>query len=170
MNPTQLSRELRTGRSADLQRRRWMVGLSLLGTAMAQLVAAYQMGLLRRLPDPRGRLGKVFNATKVDASDYAYRRLDTPDGFLMLNTLATTAALAAAGGEDRARTQPWLPLALGAKALYDVVTTARLAREEWQENHALCQYCQVASLASVAVAALAVPEALTAARYLRART
>ena len=166
MNPTQLSHELREGHSPDLTRRRWIVGLSLLGTAMAQLVAAYQVGLVRRLPDPPGRLGRVFDATKVDASDYAYKRLNTPDGFLMLNTLGVTASLAAAGGRDRARDTPWLPIALAAKALYDVATNVKLAREEWQDNKALCEYCQVASVASVAVAALAIPEAVAAARHL----
>ena len=166
MHPAQLSHELRDGQSPDLTRRRWIVGLSLLGTAMAQLVSAYQMGLVRRLPDPPGRLGALFDATKVDASDYAYKRLDTPDGFLMLNTLGLTATLAAAGGKDRARETPWLPIALAAKALYDVATNVKLAREEWADNKALCEYCQVASLASVAVAALAIPEAVAAARHL----
>lgn len=34
MNPAQLSYELRKGKSPDLTRRRWIIGLSLLGTAM----------------------------------------------------------------------------------------------------------------------------------------
>ena len=170
MNPTQLSRELREETSPELRRRRWIVGLSLVGTAMAQVVALYQMGLVKRLPDPSpdSRAGRLFNSTKVDASDYAYKRMSTPDGFLMLNTLSATAALAAAGGKDRARETPWLPIALAAKALYDVANVVKLGREEWQENKALCQYCQVASLTSIAAAALAIPEAVTAARHLLA--
>lgn len=166
MNPTQLSRELRDGQSPDLTRRRWVVGLSLFGAAMGQLVGLYQMGIVKHLPDPPGGPDKLFNATKVDASDYGYKRLDTPDAFLMLGTYAVTAGLAAAGGQDRARTAPYLPLALAAKVLYDVVTNLRLAREEWQGNKALCEYCQMASLASIASAALVLPEAVTAARHL----
>lgn len=169
MNPTQLSHELREGQSPDLTRRRWIVGLSLLGTAMAQLVTLYQTGIVKRLPDPPGGDDKLFNATKVDASNYAYQRLDVPDGTLMLGTYAVTAGLASAGGMDRARTQPLLPLAMAAKALYDAVTTVRLGREEWAENHALCQYCQVATLASLASAALALPEAARAAGTLLGR-
>ena len=77
MNPTQLSHELRKARTPDLKRRRWIVGLSLLGAAMGQVVSLYQMGIVKRLPDPpRG----PFNATKVDASDYAYSRFRSPDG------------------------------------------------------------------------------------------
>lgn len=161
--PARLSRELREGRGDDLRRRRWIVGLSLFGAAMGGVVSAYQMGLVRRLPDPP--VGP-FDSERVDASNYAYKRLDVPDGLLMLGTYAVTAGLAGAGPGDRAESRPWLPLALAAKALYDVQTNMRLAREEWQENHALCAYCQSANLASLATAALAMPEAWRAAQRL----
>lgn len=160
MTPRQLSRELRQGEGSDLARRRWIVGLSLFGAAMGQIVSAYQLGLVRRLPDPP--VGP-FDAERVDASDYAYKRLETPDGLLMLATYAVTAILAGAGGRDRAREHPALPVALAAKTLYDVATNFKLAGEEWAENKALCAYCQAASIAS---AALALPEAARAARSL----
>ena len=167
-DPTRLSRELREGRSADLRRRRQILALSLFGAAMGGVVSAYQMGLIRRLPDPPGLRAPVgpFDSEKVDASDYAYERLDTPDGLLMLGTYAVTAGLAGAGPADRAREMAWLPIALAAKALYDVGTNLTLAREEWQENRALCAYCQSASLASMATAALALPEAIDAVKTL----
>ncbi|MEZ4728944.1 MAG: vitamin K epoxide reductase family protein [Caldilineaceae bacterium] len=155
MNPTQLSYELRKGKSPDLTRRRWIIGLSLLGTAMGQLVSLYQTGIIRRLPDPPLPL---IDSSRVDASDYAYQRFDTPDGVMMVATYAVTAWLAAAGGKDRAREQPMLPLAMGAKLLYDVLTTVRLGREEWQENKAFCIYCQTATVATLASALLAMPE------------
>lgn len=163
-DPSRLSRELREGRGAHLKRRRRVLGLSLFGAAMGGVVSAYQMGLIRRLPDPPGLRGPngPFDSEKVDASDYAYKRLDTPDGLLMLGTYAVTAGLAGAGSASRARDMPWLPIALAAKALYDVGTNLTLAREEWQENRALCTYCQSASLASIATAALALPEAIDA--------
>ena len=56
---------------------------------------------------------------------------------------------------------------MGVKLLYDVGTTVQLAREEWQENKALCQYCQVATAATLASAALAVPEIVHAVNTLR---
>lgn len=156
-----LSRELREGDGSDLRRRRWIVGLSLVGTAAAQAVSLYQTGILRRLPDLPSR---YFDATRVDASPYGYKRMQTPDGLLMLASYAVTAALAGAGGKDRARDTPVLPIALAAKTLYDSVTALRLAREEWNDNKAFCGYCQSATVASLASAVLAMPEAARAVR------
>ncbi len=159
MEPRQLSHELREGESDDLTRRRWIVGLSVLGSAIGGIVGLYQTGVVRRLPDPPL---DVFDSSRVDASDYAYSRLQTPDGLLMIGTYAVTAALAGAGGKDRTRDQPWLPIALAAKTLYDSVVALKLAQEEWRDNKALCAYCQVATVASLASVALAMPEAVEA--------
>ena len=82
-----------------------------------------------------------------------------PDAVLMIGTYAATAALAAAGGRDRAERMPLLPVALAAKTLFDVGTNLKLAQEEWADNRALCAYCQTASLVSVVSAVLALPEA-----------
>lgn len=166
MRPSQLSHQLREGTDPDLRRRRWVVGLSFVGAAAAEIVALYQMGIVKRLPSLPIRL---FDATKVDASDYAYSRARTPDGFLMLATYAVTALLAGAGGRNRAERMPWLPIALAAKTLYDSHTALKLGREEWRDNEALCDYCQTATIASLASAALAMPEAVRAARGLLGR-
>lgn len=166
MGPRQLSLELRKGESPDLTRRRWVVGLSMLGVAAGQIVGLYQTGVLRRLPDPP--LPRV-DSNKVNASDYAYKRLQTPDAFGMIITYGITAALAGAGGKDRARTTPLLPLALAAKVAGDVATNLKLAREEWAENKALCAYCQTATLLSIASLGLALPEAVRGARHLFGR-
>lgn len=161
MHPTQLSLELRETTSPDLTRRRWIVGLSAAGTVIANVVALYQTGIIRHLPDPPLR---VFNSDKVDASNYAYKRLDTPDALLMLVNYGITAALASAGGRDRAEQQPGLAIATGVKALTDVAVAAKLGVEEWKENKALCFYCQLATVASAATAVLAFPEMLRAFR------
>lgn len=164
MDPTQLSHELRGAQTPDLQRRRWIIGLSLLGTVMAQAVTLYQTGVVRRLPDPPL---PGIDSNKVDASAYAYKRLSTPDGVMMLVSYGVTAWLAAAGGKDRAAAQPLLPLAMGLKVVGDTALALELGREEWQENRALCAYCQVATLASLALLALAYPETRRAVRALR---
>ena len=166
MNPRQLSHELREGKSPDLNRRRWIIGLSLVGCAMAKAVTLYQTGIIKHLPDPPL---PVFDSDKVDASDYAYRRFNSPDGPGMLASYAVTAALAAAGGQDRAQQSPAIPVAMGLKILGDSAVALELAREEWQENKALCAYCQVATLCSLASVALALPEAVRAARSLFGR-
>ena len=166
-SPAQLSDELRSGTSPDLRRRRWLVGLSLLGTTIGQIVALYQVGIVKHLPDPPGRL---FDSNRVNASTYAYKRLQMPDAVLMIGTYAVTAALAAAGPADRAERTPLLPVALAAKTRFDVATSLILARKEWQENRALCAYCQTASMLSLASAALARPEAARSLRTLLRRS
>lgn len=161
MNPTQLSHELRETTSPDLVRRRWILGLSALGTVIGNVVAMYQTGIIRRLPDPKLPL---IDSNKVNASDYAYKRLDTPDALLMVGTYALTAALAGAGGKDRAEQNPALPIAMGVKTLFDTATNLKLAREEWQSNKALCFYCQAATVLSAVSVVLAFPEMLRAFR------
>ena len=166
MTPTELSRELREGQGPDMNRRRWIFGLSMAGVAIAQIVSLYQVGIVKHLPDPPL---DVFDSDKVDASDYAYKRLGTPDGVFMLLNYGMTAWLAAAGGKDRAEKTPLVPLLMGLKALSDVATNLELAREEWNDNKKLCAYCQAASVASLATLALAVPEALRALGSLRGK-
>lgn len=124
------------------------------------------MGIIRRLPDPPLQ---VFDSTRVDASDYAYKRAQTPDALLMVASYATTAILAGAGGKDRAETNPALPIALAAKTIADAAIAVKLGREEWKENRALCAYCQGATLVSLASVVLALPEALRALGTYRAQ-
>ena len=166
MDPRQLSRELRQGQTADLTRRRWIIGLSLLGTAMGQVVSLYQTGIIQHLPDPPL---SFFNSDKVDASDYAYRRFRTPDALMMVSNYGVTAWLAGAGGKDRARETPMLPIAMGLKTVIDSLTALELAREEWNENKAFCAYCQVATLCSLLSVALSMPEMGSAIQTLRGR-
>ncbi|HEV7254752.1 MAG TPA: vitamin K epoxide reductase family protein [Mesorhizobium sp.] len=165
-SPRELSQQLRKDQSPELNRRRWVTGLSFAGVAAGMAVGLYQMGILRRLPDLPF---EPFDASKVDASDYAYKRLQTPDGLLMVASYAATAILAGAGGKDRARANPALPIALLAKTVYDTGTALKLAQEEWAENKALCGYCQTATLASMGSVALAAPEALEAFKHLTGR-
>ena len=165
MNPRQLSRELRTAETPDLARRRWIVGLSLLGAGMGQIVSLFQTGIIKHLPDPPISL---FDSARVDASDYAYSRFRSPDAPIMVVSYGITAWLAAAGGKDRAQETPLIPIAMAAKAIGDMAFAIELGREEWNENRALCAYCQVATLCSIASALLAIPEMRSAIRAWRA--
>lgn len=164
MNPKELSQELRQGKNPNMTRRRAIIGLSMLGGSMGQLVTLYQTGIVSHLPDPPGQ--ELFDADRVDASNYAYSRFNSPDGPIMVLNYAITAWLASAGGLDRARRNPLLPIAMGIKILLDGVVSAELAREEWSENKAFCEYCQVATVCSFASLVLAVPEIVTAVRTL----
>lgn len=166
MDPQTLSRQLRTAQTPDLSRRRGIIGLSMVGAAAGAIVTLYQTGIVKHLPDPP--LG-IFDSDAVDASTYAYKRGNAPDAPAMLVTYGLTAWLASAGGRDRARRHPWLPVALLAKTVVDSATALQLAREEWSTNEKLCAYCQAATVASIASAALAVPEAVKGLRRLLGR-
>ena len=167
MDPKQLSQELRNGSTPDLDRRRQIIGLSLLGATIGELITLYQTGVVDELPTLPG---SFFDANKVDASNYAYSRFNSPDGPTMTINYGITAWLASMGGENRVQEQPLVPLAMGAKLLFDAFLTAELAREEWSENKALCEYCQVATLASFASLAIAMPEITSAVQTLVGRS
>ena len=166
MTPSRLSRELRLAQTPDLQRRRAVVALSTVGVAAGAFVSLYQTGVIRHLPDLPGR---VWDADRVDASDYAYKRALTPDALMMTVSYGLTAWLAGAGGADRTTRHPWIPLAMAAKVVGDAAFALSLGREEWAENKALCWYCQSATLASLASVPLVVPEARKALRRLFGR-
>lgn len=162
LSPAQLSHDLREEHSPDLVRRRAGIGLSLVGAVIGAVVTAYQTGLVRRLPDILP--GRIWDAEKVDASDYAYRRLQQPDAPSMIVTYGLTAMALSAGGRDRARQNPALPVIASVKAIGDFGLCVTLAVEEWRENRKLCSWCQVATLISAATAVLTLPEAARAAR------
>lgn len=161
-SPSQLSYELRKANTDDMQRRRWMIGLSYVGIGAGMIVGLYQTGILRRLPDLPFR---PFDATKVDKSPYAYKRLQTPDALLMIASYGVTAILAGAGGKNRTKENPALPIAMAAKAVYDLGVALKLGQEEWQENRALCGYCQAATIASLVSVGVALPEAAKAVQH-----
>ncbi len=168
--PAQLSRQLREDDTPDLRRRRWIIRLSLIGMLAGKIVSLYQMGMLRHLPEPPfiGGPGRLFDADRVDKAPYAYKRLRMPDALLMLVSYSVTAALAGAGGRDRAtREGPasrWIPIAMAGKALADTAVALKLGREEWQSRKALCWYCQTATVVSLVSTILAMPEAIKAIR------
>ncbi len=159
MTPEQLSRELRLGSGRFLQQRRKVLGLSLIAAGAMMPISLYQMGVIGHLPEPP--LPRL-DADAVDASAEAYAILATPDAVLGLGSFAVTAWLAAIGGEDRARTHPWVPLALVAKASLDALFGAKLTVDQWTRHRAFCSWCLLAAGASVATVPLAVPEARAA--------
>lgn len=68
MNPSLLSHQLREETGGSLKQRRAIVGLSLVAAGSMGIIALYQMGILKHLPEPP--LPKL-DADKVDASEEA---------------------------------------------------------------------------------------------------
>ena len=162
-NPQRLRNELQQGASADLRRRRAIIGVSLAGMASMAAVSLFQTGLLRHLPDPPLH---SFDSDKVSSSDAAYR-WGAPDGTLALFGCATNLPLAAFGGEDRVREHPVVPMVAAGKATFDAAIAARYLYRMAAEDRAWCGYCIVAALVDFAVFGLTLPEAGRAWRALQ---
>jgi uncharacterized membrane protein len=149
-----------------MRNRRWIAGLSIFSSVTMGAIGLFQMGILRRLPEPPSR---VFNSKRVNGSAQAYQILDTPDALLGCASYAITACLAGASAPDRARTAPLVPLAMVGKLLADAALAAKLTFDEWTRYRALCFLCLLSAGATFASAALAVPEVRNAIRHLETR-
>lgn len=163
MTAAERSRQWREGSGSSLKRRRGIIGLSLAAAGSMGLITLYQTGIIHHLPEPPL---PGLNADKVDASDEAYSRFSVPDGVLGLGSYAATLGLAAIGGADRARTQPWLPLALAAKVAFDMTQAIRLTYQQPTKYHAYCFWCLLASAATLLTVPLVLPEMITAVRQI----
>jgi uncharacterized membrane protein len=163
MTPARLSDELRHGTSDDLRRRRGVIGLALGSAGVMGLISLYQTGILRHLPEPRW---PGLDADRVNGSAQAYEILGTPDGLLGLASYATTAALAAAGGADRARDRPWVPLAMAGKVAFDAALAAKLTWDQKAKHHAFCLWCLLSAAMTFGMVPLVWPEARRAIRRL----
>lgn len=165
MEAQALSEMLRTGQGGFLWHRRAIVAASFCAAACMVLIALYQMGVIRHLPDLPWR---VFDADRVDAAPEAYSRMNLPipDAFQGLISYAITAALAAIGGMNRHERWWWLPLLLMLKVLIDSVQAARLSWEQWDQHRAFCIWCLIAAAAAFATVPLAMPESWAAIRRL----
>lgn len=165
MTPSELSWQLRHSTAPYMRQRRAIVGLSLTAISAMGLIALHQIGLVRRLPDlPFAS----FETNQITASDEAYARFATPDGVLGLGNFAVTLGLAAMGGPNRAAEQPWIPLALAVKTLFDAAMAGSMLLKERSVFRAVCLWCMLAASTTVASAVLALPEAWAAWRHVRA--
>ncbi len=164
MTPKELSQELRQGEGGYLEKRRGIIACGLTAAGAMGLIALYQMGLIRHLPEPSL---PGLDADKVDASDEAYSFLQTPDAFIGLGSYAATLGLAAMGGKNRAVTSPWIPLALLAKTTADAAQAAKLTVDQWTKHKAFCSWCLLAAAATFVAWPLAMPEAAEAFKQLR---
>ena len=156
-----LSEDLRHGRGEFLAQRRWAALLSLTTISSMMLITLYQFGILKHLPEPP--LPKL-DADKVNGSEQAYSMLALPDAVLGLGSYAATLGLVAMGGHERARTHPWMPLALAGKVLVDAIQTGKLTRDSWVKHRAFSIYSLVAAAATLATLPLVAPEAAAAFR------
>lgn len=161
-NADSLRRDVQQDQSADMQRRRSVIGLSLVGMAGMATVSLLQGGLVSHLPDPPL---DGFDSDKVNLSDEAYQ-FGVPDGTVALASMAANVPLAAAGGADRAHSVPWVPLLAAGKAAVEAAASSWYFYQMPAKENAWCGYCITGALASLGVLGLTLPEARTAWRSL----
>lgn len=154
-----LSQQLRNSSSMFMQLRRGILGLSMVSALSMQLISLYQMGIIKHLPDPP--LPHI-DSDRVDASPDAYEKLETPDAILALANYAVTMTLTGMGAPDRAETQPWIPLAMTGKIVFDTYQAARLYINQAKVQKVYCFWCITAAIATALTVPLAIPEAYAA--------
>lgn len=165
--PEMLGADIRSSTGPLLRNRRLVVALDMMAAGCMAVIAVYQIGLTRHVPEPDLPL---LNADKVDASAEAYEKLSVGDAFLGFVSYGVTMLLAAMGGTRRHQTHPYVPLALAAKASVDAAQAAKLTVDQWRLHRAFCSWCLTAAAATFAVVPLVVPEAGAALKQLRPRS
>ena len=155
--------ELRDATDVFLEHRRLGAVLTLVSMGSLAVVALYQLGVLKGLPEPPL---SGLDAEKVNGSAEAYALLKTPDAVLGLGSYAATLGLVAMGGADRAQTQPFIPLALAAKAGLDTLQAASLTGKSWTNFRAFSLYSLITVTATFLTLPTVWPEALAAWRQL----
>lgn len=165
--PRELGEEVRSAAGPLMRNRRRIVALDMLAAGCMGVIALYQIGLTRHVPEPD--LPRL-DADKVDASGEAYEKLSVGDAFLGFVSYGLTMLLAAMGGPRRHESHPVVPLALAAKISADAVQAARLTRDQWRLHRALCSWCLTAAAATFLTVPLVVPEARAALNQIQSRS
>lgn len=154
-----VSDSLRRQAGGFLEQRRSVIRRTLLATGALGVVAAYQTGILKHIPDPPV---SIFDSDAVDAAGEAYNLAEMPDAILGMLSALVTAGLASMGPKDRADHRPWLPLALAGKAALDAAWAARLSAEQASKHRRFCFWCLTAALSQIAALPATIPEARAA--------
>lgn len=142
-------------------RRNWIVGISTVGAIAGHLVSMYQTDVFKKSKP------SVLGAVAHKAEDKLQQNgIDTPDAIVNLINYGLTAWLASAGGRKRAKHQPLLPIALGVKTIADATVALEMANRDWDENERIGTYSQVAAIAALASAVVAVPEMIKGIKHL----
>lgn len=162
-SPRDLVEQTRNDRSPNMQRRRGVIAVSLLGIASMGLTTLLQMGIVRRLPDPPIRR---FDTKRVNLSEEAFG-YGGPDSPIVILMHAINMVMATTGGADRARHHPWLPLLAASLAGAQSAMAAKyLFYQMPYVDEAYCPYCIVDALTHFATLGLVLPEAVDAAEEL----
>lgn len=138
-----LGRQMRE--SERMRNRRAIAALALTAAAPLGLVALWQVGVIKKMPEPKHPL---FDAEKVNGSAQGYSKLQMPDAILGVGSMIATMSLAAIGPPRRAR---FLTQMLTAKIALDVTTSAKLTIDQWTKYRSFCLWCLISAAATFAM-------------------
>jgi uncharacterized membrane protein len=138
----------------SLRRRRGIAGLCAVGLVDFGIICLHQLGVIRHLPDPPGR---VFDSDEVTTSRRAFAT-GIADGALGALLSATMLVLAAAGGRrrtGRGRVFDWL---LAGAAVAGAAGAVGGLRDMISKQHKACPYCLTGAAINLVVLPLALKE------------
>lgn len=162
--PPHLAREWRSGESQFIQKRRGIIALTLCSCAALGVTALYQIGVLKKLPQPAL---PGFSSKRVHRSAQAYSMLDTPDALLGLASYSVTAALAASGSQERWHKHPAISTTMGLKLLADAAFASKLTADEFTKIRAFSIWSLLVTACTFGSLFLGAPEFATALKRLR---
>lgn len=136
------------------RRRGWLMALAAAAAADALIVALRQTGLIRRLPEPPGR---IWDTNRVVTAPVAYA-LGVPDAPIAALTYVALLVFAARLGARPARRRPYSALGLAAGALGVAAGAAFYLWDMLAREKKLCPYCLGTAAASFTMLPLALPE------------
>jgi len=159
-----VSDALRRGSGAMVRRRRRAAGLTLAACGSMGVVALYQFGLVRHLPEPPA---SWLQSDRVDAAGEAHAFGLTPDTALAISSYGGDAGSDrhGRGGSGAAPSVDAGPAA-GQLAI-DAAGAARLTLEQASKHRAFCFWCLMATAATAAAVPYSLPEARAALHRIR---
>jgi uncharacterized membrane protein len=140
-----------------------LVGVALVGLAIASYLSAYQLGLIRSVWDP---IFGSASSERILTSSYS-RVLPIPDAALGALSYLLDAVTAVIGGTSRWRSMPWIVVLfglavgpLGATSLFLVISQP-VVFDAW------CTLCLASAVISITMIGPAMDEVLASLQHLR---
>jgi len=137
------------------RRRGWLVALAAFAAADAIVVALRQTGVIRRLPEPPGR---IWDTNRVVTAPVAYA-LGVPDAPVAAVTYLALIGFALRLGGRSARRRPWSALGLAAGTTGAAAGAAFYLWDMLAREKKLCPYCLGTATATFTMLPLALSEA-----------
>lgn len=137
----------------DLQKRRQVVRLSVLGMLDFAFISLYQSGAIKRLPElPLA----AFDSNKVNAAPEAYK-MGAPDGAISTAIYAANIVLATAMGTADSGRKPVHDMLLGTTVAGNTAGALYYLKNMISQQQKVCPYCIAGAIINVASAVIIAP-------------